>query len=66
MRILLNFKCEHCGEELELLQHRDEPAPHCSHGHGAMQKVFATPAFTFKNGKGTSGGHTWRIATPKK
>jgi putative FmdB family regulatory protein len=62
MRILLNFHCEQCREEAERLQRTDDPAPTCANGHGAMTRSFSTPAFTFKRGKGTSGGNSMRIA----
>lgn len=65
MRIMYQFMCSQCQERKEVLQKRDDPAPKCNHGHD-MQKEFTTPAFTFTNGKGTSGGHTWRIAGRKK
>jgi predicted nucleic acid-binding Zn ribbon protein len=62
MRVLLQFKCEKCGEEMERLQHSDEPGPPCSKHHGFMSKTLSTPAFTFKNGAGTSGGNRMRVA----
>lgn len=63
---IYQFKCHECGEEKEVLQKISDPNPVCEYGHGEMSKEFNTPAFTFKNGKGTSGGHTMRIASKKK
>lgn len=59
---IYEFKCKQCGENLEVIQNTSAPPPQCQNGHGAMQKEFSTPAFTFKNGKGTSGGNSMRIA----
>jgi predicted nucleic acid-binding Zn ribbon protein len=68
MRIMLQFRCPKCSEQIEVLQHRDDAAPSCQKGHGPMEKEFTTPAFTFKvgHGKGTTGGHTMRMPTRKK
>jgi len=63
---IYQYKCPECGEELEKLQKLTDAPPSCQKGHGAMQKQFSTPAFTFKNGKGTSGGHTMRMPNQVK
>jgi putative FmdB family regulatory protein len=59
---IYNYKCEHCEEEIEKLQKINDPSPECPGGHGSMQKLLTTPAFNFKNGKGTTTGLRMNIA----
>lgn len=56
------FRCDTCKEVKEELQRHADPAPMCSNPeHGPMQRqITADWKFTFKNGKGTSGGNTLR------
>ncbi|MFN9476083.1 FmdB family zinc ribbon protein [Acidovorax sp.] len=60
MKCFYAYKCPKCQAVIEKLQERTDPPPMCECG-AQTQKTIATPAFTFVNGKGTSGGHTWRI-----
>lgn len=69
MKILFNYKCDKCNHIDEFLKDRDDPVlPRCNICGGEMQRQITTCAFTFKegHGKGTSGGHLMRFATPTK
>jgi putative FmdB family regulatory protein len=56
---MYDFYCPKCEKTEEKLVKHSDVAPKC---HGPMVRLMGTPAFTFKNGKGTSGGNTMRIA----
>lgn len=46
---LYEYRCQECGEVIEILQRIDEPPPKdCSHCGGAMTKMISAPAFQFK------------------
>lgn len=63
MRKMFTFECKECGKTHEkLIDLAKDALPVCPDNseHGAMQKKITAPAFTFVNGQGTSGGHTWR------
>ena len=57
-----DYRCITCDKHTEKLV-RDifADAPICE-GHGPMQKIIGTPAFKFKNGKGTDMGNSMSIA----
>ena len=47
------YVCETCGEQLEELQHHDDPPPTCpqDEDHGEMKRVMSQTSFKL-NGKG--------------
>lgn len=59
---IYQFKCPECGHEQEKLQKHADAPPSCPEGHGATIKQLTTPAFNFKNGKGTTTGLRMNIA----
>lgn len=61
MKILFQFKCNHCESNDEYLVTRDVYEVRCKHCSNIAKRIISTPAFRFANGTGTDMGSCMSI-----